>query len=498
MTTASGAEVVHQSRLEHWLRIDPLKKPAIAAQIYESAGIIDLNYWLEIVFSAGIAAFGLVVNSPAVIIGAMLISPLMGPIMAAGLGLAAGDLYLAIKSIANLVASTAVAVGLSAFIVWLLPFHSITPEILARINPNLLDLGIALFSGLAGSVAVIRTESGSGVMTLPGVAIAVALMPPLCTIGYGLGSGGNAQIMGGAGLLFLTNLVAITASAFAVFLLAGMHSPAIRLRMEEARRDEPLARLLSHGSLAPIIAQGGQLRWRILLLALLLGSIAVPLRTAFIQVAGETIVRGTVQDVLRNLLPSGALVSQQVEVTPDNVLIRVVSTENVSAPRLRQAEREIERRSGRRASITLASIASQSELAGLMQRLAAPPPPPPKARPLTFAEIQLQLIQRVQPVIEATWPPEAPLQSFNVQLSPSGAVLDVQYASRRALDPISLAMIERQLQQKLALPTLLLKANRAPDSLRILEEAKKKARRSLPSASATEEFADKPVVQSSR
>lgn len=66
------------------------------------------------------------------------------------------------------------------------------------------------------------------------------------------------------------------------------------------------------------------------------------------------------------------------------------------------------------------------------------------------------------------------MQSFNVQLSPSGAVLDVQYASRRALDPISLAMIERQLQQKLALPTLLLKANRAPDSLRILEEAKKR------------------------
>ena len=118
MSVSTGAQALHRTRLEHWLRINPLKKPVIAEQIYESAGVSDLNYWLEIVFSAGIAALGLVVNSPAVIIGAMLISPLMGPIMAAGLALAAGDLYLAIKSIANIIASTAVAVGLSAVIVW--------------------------------------------------------------------------------------------------------------------------------------------------------------------------------------------------------------------------------------------------------------------------------------------------------------------------------------------------------------------------------------------
>lgn len=486
MSVSSGAQALHRTRLDRWLRIDPLKKPSIAEQIYESAGVSDLNYWLEIVFSAGIAVFGLVVNSPAVIIGAMLISPLMGPIMAAGLALAAGDLYLAIKSIANIIASTAVAVGLSAFIVWLLPFHSITPEILARINPNLLDLGIALFSGLAGSVAVIRTDSGSGVMTLPGVAIAVALMPPLCTIGYGLGGGVNAQIMAGAGLLFLTNLVAITTSAFAVFLLAGMNSPEVRQRMEEARKDEPFALLLAKGRLSPIVAQGGQLRWRILLLAVLLGSIAVPLRTAFIQVAGETILRNTVQDVLHNLLPPGALVSQQLDVASKSVAIRLFSTQSVPAAKLQEAEREIERRSGRKASITVASIASQTELADLMQRLAAPAPLPPKPKPLTVAEMQQQLIQRVQPIVEAAWPPEAPLQNFNIQLSPAGAVVDAQYASRRTLGPIPLAMIERQLQQQLDLPSLTLKATRAPNSLKILEEAKKKARQSTPSPTAAE------------
>jgi uncharacterized hydrophobic protein (TIGR00271 family) len=473
--TVPAETAARQTRLERWLKINPRMKPDVAAQVYSSADMTDLNYWLEIVFSAGIAALGLVVNSPAVIIGAMLISPLMGPIMATGLGLAAGDLYLAVKAIANLVASVVLAVGLAAFIVWLLPFHSITTEILARINPDLLDLGIALFSGLAGSVAVLRTNSVEGVMTLPGVAIAVALMPPLCTIGYGLGAGMNTRIMGGAGLLFLTNLVAIVASAFAVFLLAGMSAPEVRQRLEQLRKDEPFAATFTQGPLGRALADGGQLRWRILLLAVLLASIAVPLRKAFIQVAGETIIRGTVQDAVRDLLPPEALVSQQVEVGRQSVAVRLISTENVPAAKLEEAEREIERRSGRKTHITISSIASQSELAGLLQRLAPPAPPPPKPKPVTVAELQQQIVERVQPAVDAVWPPEAPLQNFDVQVSPAGVVIDAQYASLRELGKVPLAMIERDLQEKLALPGLTLKATRARDSYRILEEAKKNA-----------------------
>lgn len=163
MEHPQGNAVPKQPPLQRWLRIAPERKPAVYAQIYDTAEISSLNYWLEIVFSAGIAALGLVLNSPAVIIGAMLISPLMGPIMATGLALASGDLYLAIKAIANLAASISLAITFSAFIVWLLPFHSVTSEILARTNPTLLDLGVALFSGLAGSVAVCRFGGGEGV-----------------------------------------------------------------------------------------------------------------------------------------------------------------------------------------------------------------------------------------------------------------------------------------------------------------------------------------------
>jgi uncharacterized hydrophobic protein (TIGR00271 family) len=307
--------------VQRWLKLDSEKKPLLYAELYGAADMSRLNYWLEIIFSAGIAALGLVLNSPAVVIGAMLISPLMGPIMAMGLALAAGDLYLSMKAIANLIASIALAIGLSAFIVWLLPFHTVTEQILSRTNPDLLDLCVALFSGLAGSVAVCRSGTGGAVTTLPGVAIAVALMPPLCTMGYGLGSGANMRIMGGAGLLFLTNVVAIVSSAFLVFLLVGMNSPDVRAAMKHSREADRFAERLLRGRFGRVLTSGGQLRWRILMLGLLLASIAVPLRTALVQVAGETIVRGAVQDVVKRLVPPGTLLSQQAEVGRKNVSV---------------------------------------------------------------------------------------------------------------------------------------------------------------------------------
>ncbi len=458
----NAASTHKETLLQRWLRIPKEQRPGVYAQVYESAEFMNLNYWLEIIFSAGIAAFGLIVNSPAVIIGAMLISPLMGPIMAMGLALAVGDLYLTIKSLGKLLASVVVAVGLSAFIVWLLPFHSITNEILARINPNLLDLGIALFSGLAGSVAVCRTAGASGVTTLPGVAIAVALMPPLCTIGYGMGSGMIWRIMGGAGLLFLTNLVAIVTSAFAVFLLVGMNTQEVRMKGADRRQSEQFAQRLAHGPLQRVLANGGQMQWRILILAVLLATIAVPLRRAFKQVAGETIVRGAVQNVVETLLPVGDIVSQQVEgAGRGNVSVRLISTVTVPDEKLKDAEREIERRTGRKVEISVSSIASRNELDALMQKLNTPPPAPPP-KPKTLSEIHNELMQRISPVVTAAWPSEAPIQRFDVAFSPDGIVVDVDYASAKALDSVSLELLTKALQDKLADPLLTLNAKRVP------------------------------------
>ena len=453
-----------KTRLQEWLKIDPLNRPKVYAQVYNGTALLSLNYWLGIVFSAGIATFGLIQDSPAVIIGAMLISPLMGPIMATGLGLAVGDFYLALKSITNLAMSITASVALSAGIVWLLPFHSATSEILSRTDPTLLDLGIAIFCGLAGSVGVGRAGE-KGLAALPGVAIAVALMPPLCSVGFGLGSGLNTRIMGGAGLLFLTNLVAIISSAFAVFLLIGMNATELAEQSEALRKGELLAERLERGRAGRVLTHPGALGWRILVIVVLLGAIAVPLKSAFVQLTEEAATRRTVQRVVKNLLPAGALVSQQVNVGRHNIAVHLFSTKEVSAARQQAAEQEIQKRSGRTTQLSVISVASQSELAAMEDKLTAAPvtaPAPSAAPPPSLNDMREDLLKRVAPVLAGIWPGETPLAGWNVTVSSSGLRLDVSYRSERELTPIALDLITKELRDRLQLPTLTLGAHWVP------------------------------------
>ncbi|HSI71417.1 MAG TPA: DUF389 domain-containing protein [Gillisia sp.] len=175
------------------------------------------NAWI-LVFSIFVASVGLNVSSTAVVIGAMLISPLMGPIVGVGLSVAINDVDTLKKSFINL----GVMVGLSvltAFIYFLVsPVKEETPELLARTYPTILDVLIAIFGGLALIVA--KTKRGTIASVIFGVAIATALMPPLCTVGYGLAIGNGAYALG-ALYLFSINAVFIALSTFAVSKLLG-------------------------------------------------------------------------------------------------------------------------------------------------------------------------------------------------------------------------------------------------------------------------------------
>ena len=449
---------VDRSHLQTWLRIRGSTKPKVYQQVFETTEVNSLSYWLELFFSAGIATFGLVESSPAVIIGAMLISPLMGPIMATGLALAIGDVYLGIKAVVNLLVSVTASVLFSGFLVWLLPFHSVTPEIIARTNPNLLDLGIALLCGLAGSVVVCR-GGGEGVTVLPGVAIAVAVMPPLCAMGFGLGSGLNVEIMGGAGLLFVTNLVAIVAAAFVVFLLVGMRTEEVEKVILASRRDEFLARALSRGPVARILATGGQLRWRVLMILVLLASIAVPLRSALLQVASEALTRGTVQQELKRLAAADAIVSQQVTVGKDEIVIHLISTRRIPDTKVNDVRQDLMRRTGHDVRISVDAVASKTELAELMDRLARPTPLVPREQ--TVGEIQKDLIDRVRPAIGEIWPSsDAPMQDFDVVVGATGITIDVRYQGNKDLGDVPKNMVLHSLRTKLQMPDLVLKAER--------------------------------------
>jgi len=169
------------------------------------------NLWI-LACAIVIASVGLNVNSTAVIIGAMLISPLMGPIVGAGFGLGMYDFELVKKSIKNLAIATIVSLIVSTLYFYISPFKEVRSELLARTSPNIYDVLIAFFGGLVGVIAVTRVEKGN---PIPGVAIATALMPPLCTAGYGLATG-NYLFFGGALFLYTINCVFICIATFII------------------------------------------------------------------------------------------------------------------------------------------------------------------------------------------------------------------------------------------------------------------------------------------
>ena len=198
--------------------VDAVDHRAVMARVHDEA-FWSGHFAFMTLMSAGIAVLGLLLSSPAVVIGAMLISPLMGPILGFGFGLALFDLAEIRRALLSLTVGVILAVLFCALIVLVSPIQSVTSEIASRTRPNLFDLGVAIFSGLAGTYAMIRGRQGA----IVGVAIAVALMPPLAVMGFGLATW-NLPILGGATFLFFTNLMAIGLSAAVLARIYGFGS----------------------------------------------------------------------------------------------------------------------------------------------------------------------------------------------------------------------------------------------------------------------------------
>ena len=200
--------------------LTPHEQAGVSAAIRKGA-TAQADFYIMIALSTIIAALGLLLNSPAVVIGAMLVAPLMAAIIGMALGIVHGDQALLLKSARTSAAGIAIAVAIGLIIGWLAPGANITAEVMARTAPNLLDLFVALAAGAAGAYALCRKEVAA---SLAGVAIAVALVPPLATVGITL-SLLRLDLAAGSFLLFTTNLVAIAASGAVIFLLLGFAPP---------------------------------------------------------------------------------------------------------------------------------------------------------------------------------------------------------------------------------------------------------------------------------
>ncbi len=207
-----------------------LEKPMPIEEVAYSrkaASIPSFGFFFLLISATVIATLGLLANSPAVIIGAMIVAPLMNPILSMAFAIVTGDWQLHKYSLMTVFVGSLCAILVSYLIAILLPIDTVASEIVARTSPSLIDLGIAIAAGAAGSFSLTRKSIAS---SIAGVAIAVALVPPLCVVGIGLGIGNelsanigqvnitNLHVAEGAFLLFLANLAGITFTACLVFL----------------------------------------------------------------------------------------------------------------------------------------------------------------------------------------------------------------------------------------------------------------------------------------
>ena len=194
---------------------DKTDETATVEQISDGVTFRGANLWV-LIFAIFIACLGLNLNSTAVIIGAMLISPLMGPIIGMGLAVGRADLELLKRSLINYGVSTVISVLTAALYFQLTPLTEAQSELLARTSPTLYDVLIALFGGAAGILALSTGGKGN---VIPGVAIATALMPPLCTAGYGLAMGEWSFFFGACYLFFINTVFIALATYLGVRLL---------------------------------------------------------------------------------------------------------------------------------------------------------------------------------------------------------------------------------------------------------------------------------------
>lgn len=219
-----------QSKIRHFFHFSVENEEQIIQEISEGVSFRGATLWI-LIFAIFIASLGLNVNSTAVIIGAMLVSPLMGPIIGMGLAVGIGDLDLLKRAARNFGVATLISVLTATVYFLLTPLGEARSELLARTTPTIYDVLIATCGGAAGFIALC-THGKSNV--IPGVAIATALMPPLCTAGYGLATGHFLYFLG-AFYLFFINTVFISLSTYVGVRLLHFHRKRLGTATLEAK-----------------------------------------------------------------------------------------------------------------------------------------------------------------------------------------------------------------------------------------------------------------------
>jgi len=297
---------------------------------------LSLGYLLMLVSSCLIALLGLLMNSSAVVIGAMLISPLMDPILGGALAIATMNRSENLKNIGRMVVSIAIVGIFVVIFMGFSPISDLTQELAARTKPNLFDLFVALFAAIAGTYILVAGQGGN---TIPGVAIATALMPPLVTAFYGV-SKGDWAIARGAGYLFITNFATITFAAVLIMWFVGF-----RPKFEEKNK---LIRVM-----------GGQFAVFFVIILLM----AIPLTRTLASISKEARINSQIHRAVNATVRENDKKANVVRLAsfagPNETRVIKASVETskyISEPTIKQWEKEIGVRSNMKVSLNLSQI----------------------------------------------------------------------------------------------------------------------------------------------
>lgn len=307
---------------------------SIVRRMLEGHARSAASYWLQLSIALALATLGLVLNGPGVVIGAMLVSPLMNPIVELGMGLAVGSPLLAIRSLVRIFWSIAVVLAGAGLITAALPFHEVTAEVAARTSPTALDLMVAVFCALAAAYTTLRSGA-DGATAAAGTAIAIALVPPLCVVGFGIGTSDRA-IAEGAFLLFTANLCAILLVAVLTFWVFGFNQVSAR-HLEEMRFEgaQPTSRLVR---LVRVTFGSRYGTWvRLLIPLVLVATVWLPLSRALRTVTWEVHARKHIQRIIDDLPLARSAVRASVSVKHGVIHVALVVVGRPSAGRSLQA-----------------------------------------------------------------------------------------------------------------------------------------------------------------
>ena len=440
--------------------------PTLYRETADAATDTDLPFFAVLLLSGAIATLGLLLNATAVVIGAMLVAPLLGPLLGLSLALAVGDGRLALQAGLTVVLGAIGVIALAALLTALLPLSEVTPEIASRTRPTLLDLAIAIASGLAGAVVTASREQRLSA-SIPGVAIAVALIPPLGAAGFGIGTGGQLDIITGPLLLFGANLAGIVLSGMGVFLLIGMHRNDV---LEAAREWHTQDRSTGLSAWVENLPMTQRLRvfsspvLRVGLVLAFMAAVAVPLTASLEQIVRENRVEAAVDEAVSELQADGRafVLSRDVQFAgaSSTVRLRVATTAWLSEAERERLEAAARRAAGENVSLVVEQVpASSGDLDALAAMLpgttpepvpAAPAAPEPEApsAPATLGLIQGQIDALLD---DLPLPDGARAVGAELTLGAARPSVRVVYAAERPFSEDAASMVRREAAERLGL-----------------------------------------------